>query len=157
MEDPSDQVTDYVGMYRYQSNSSPNSDKWVWERIGYNTDELIYFSQFGNSAARWVIKGSTYGEWAETSADASEAKPPAETEWRVNDNDGDYYQTFTVTCSQCEETPAPTPDPTEIPTHYPTTLSPTSPPSPSPSVYCKVMNVTDMTNGYYTGRVFFYQ
>jgi len=123
----------------------------MWERAGYETEELIYFSQFGVSAARWVIKGSTYGEWAETSADPSEAKPPSTASWRIRRDRGDFYQTLTVNCSQCEETPAPTPDPTKTPTQYPTTLSPTSAPTPSPSVYCVVMNVTDMTNGFYSG------
>jgi len=123
----------------------------MWERTGYNTDELIYFSQFGTSEARWVIKGSVYGEWAETSADPSDAKPPLSASWLINDNEGNFYQTLTVSCSQCEETPSPTPDPTETPTQHPTTLLPTSAPTPSPSEYCAVLNVTDLTNGFYTG------
>jgi len=151
VEDPDNELTEYVGTYRYQSNNSPNSDKWMWERSGYNTDELIYFSQFGTAASRWVIKGSNYGEWAETSADPSEAKPPVSTSWMINDDLGNSYRTLTVSCSQCEETPAPTPDPTKATTEYPTTVYPTSAPTPSPSVYCKVLNVTDLTNGFYTG------
>jgi len=123
----------------------------MWERLGDNTHELIYFSQFGTSAARWVIKGSVYGEWAETSADTSEATPPSSTEWLINDNDGNFYQTLTVTCDQCDVTPAPTPDPTESPTSYPTSLEPTFAPTPTPTKYCYVLNITDLTNGYYTG------
>jgi len=123
----------------------------MWERSGYDTDELIYFSQFGTSASRWVIKGSNYGEWAETSADPSEAKPPVSASWMINDNLGDSYRILTVSCSQCEQTPPPTPDPSVAPTPSPTTLNPTFAPTPSPSVYCKVLNVTDLTNGFYTG------
>merc|ERR1719397_2191648 len=125
-------------------------DKRMWERQGYNTDELIYFSQFGTMASRWVIKGSTYGEWAETSADSSEAKPPSSAIWMINDSGVNFYQSLTVSCSQCEETPPPTPDPTETPTQKPSSLSPTSAPTPSPSG-CIVLNVTDLTNGIYTG------
>jgi len=149
--DPDDTLADYVGMYRYQGNSSPNSDHWMWERLGDDTQELIYFSQFGTAAARWVIKGSVYGEWAETSAGTSEATPPASDVWLVNDNDGNFYYTLTVTCDQCDVTPAPTPDPTESPTNYPTSLEPTPAPTPAPSKYCYVLNITDLTNGYYTG------
>lgn len=150
MEDPENELTDYVGTYRYQENNSPNTDKRMWERQGYNTDELIYFSQFGTMAARWVIKGSTYGEWAETSADSSEAKPPSSAIWMINDSGGNFYISLTVSCTQCEETPPPTPDPTEMPTQNPTSLSPTSAPTPSPSG-CIVLNVTDISNGIYTG------
>jgi len=150
VEDPDNELTDYVGTYRHEENYSPNTDKWMWERQGYNTDELIYFSQFGTMASRWVIKGSTYGEWAETSADVSEAKPPSSAIWMINENGGSFYKSLTVTCSQCEETPPPTPDPTETPTQKPTSLSPTSAPTPSPSG-CIVLNVTDLTNGIYTG------
>merc|ERR1719397_2290069 len=144
VEDPDNKLTDYVGTYKYQSNNSPNTDKRMWERQGYNTDELIYFSQFGTMASRWVIKGSTYGEWAETSADSSEAKPPSSAIWMINDSGVNFYQSLTVSCSQCEETPPPTPDPTETPTQKPSSLSPTSAPTPSPSG-CIVLNVTDLT------------
>jgi len=123
----------------------------MWERAGYDTNELIYFSQFGISASRWVIKGSTYGEWAETSADPSEATPPESASWKITDNGGNFYQTLTITCTQCEVTPAPTPDPTEATTEHPTTVSPTFAPTASPSEYCKVLNVTDLTNGFYSG------
>lgn len=123
----------------------------MWERQGYNTQELIYFSQFGTAAARWVIKGSSYGEWAETSANVNEAKPPEDTTWKFNDDDGNYYHTLQIVCSQCEETPPPTPDPTEAPTQAPTALSPTASPTPIPSIYCLVLNVTDLSNGIYTG------
>jgi len=123
----------------------------MWERAGYDTDELIYFSQFGTSASRWVIKGSTYGEWAETSADPSEPKPPSSASWMVNADGGSFYQTLTVSCSQCEETPAPTPDPTRTPSEFPTTISPTKAPTSSPSVYCVVLNITDLTKGFYSG------
>jgi hypothetical protein len=151
VEDPERQLAKYVGLYRYDSNSSPNSAKWMWERLGDNTQEVIYFSHFGTASARWVIKGSTYGEWAETSADASEARPPNSDVWLINDGNGNFYQRLTVVCSQCEVTPAPTPDPTESPTSYPTSLTPTAYPSPMPSIYCLVLNVTDFTNGYYNG------
>jgi len=123
----------------------------MWERSGDDTQELIYFSQFGTAAARWVIKGSVYGEWAEISADSVDARPPDIGVWMVNDGNGDFYQTLTVTCTQCEVTPAPTPDPTETPTNYPTSLTPTASPTPIPSIYCLVLNVTDLTNGYYNG------
>jgi len=123
----------------------------MWERPGDNTQELIYFSQFGTAAARWIIKSSTYGEWAETSADVNEATPPEDTTWKFGDDDGDYYHTLQVACSQCEETPAPTPDPTETPTQAPTSLSPTASPTPMPSIYCLVLNVTDLSNNIYTG------
>jgi len=149
--DPQNNLTDYVGTYRYQSNNSPNTDKWMWERTGYGRNEVIYFSQLGSSAARWVIRGSNYGEWAETSADPSEPKPPASTSWLIRDNEGNLYLTLTITCSQCEVTPAPTPDPTEAPTQHPTSVSPTAVPTASPTPYCKVLNVTDLTNGFYTG------
>jgi len=150
VEDPNKELTDYVGIYRYYSDNSQNTDKRMWDRAGYNTKEQIYFSHFGTMAARWVIKGSTYGEWAETSADPSEAKPPSRAMWMINDNGGNFYRVLTVDCSQCEETPPPTPDPTEMPTQIPTSLSPTSAPSPSPSG-CVVLNVTDLSNGIYTG------
>jgi len=149
--DPDNELADYVGLYRYGNNTSPNSDRWMWERLGDDRQELIYYSTFGNSAARWVITGSTYGEWAETSADTSEATPPDSNVWLINDNDGNYYYTLTVTCDQCDVTPAPTPDPTESPTSYPTSLEPTPSPTPAPSKYCYVLNITDLSNGYYTG------
>jgi len=123
----------------------------MWERLGDDTQEVVYFSQFGSSSARWVIKGSIYGEWAETSADASEARPPNSDVWLINDNNGNFYHSLTVTCSQCEITPAPTPDPTESPTSHPTSLAPTQAPTPMPSIYCLVLNITDLTNGYYNG------
>merc|ERR1719193_1338913 len=151
VQDPENTLADYVGLYRYQNNSSPNSNHWMWERLGDNTQELIYFSQFGTSAARWVIKGSTYGEWAETSAHTSDATPPVSGVWFINNKNGNFYYTLTVTCSQCEVTPSPTPDPTESPTSYPTSLAPTRSPTPIPSQYCHVLNVTDLTNGFYTG------
>jgi len=151
VEDPSGQLSKYVGLYRYNNNSSPNSERWMWERLGDGTQELIYFSKFGTASARWVIKGSTYGEWAETSADLTEAKPPTSNVWLINDNDGNFYHTLAITCSQCEVTPPPTPDPTESPTNHPTSLSPTASPTPMPSVYCRVLNITDFTNGYYNG------
>jgi len=151
VEDPWDEITGYVGIYRYQDNYSPNSDKWMWERQGYDTTELIFFSQFGTATARWVIKSSTYGEWAETSAKVNDAKPPEDTTWKFSDHDGDYYHTLQITCSQCEETPAPTPDPTETPTQVPTSLAPTASPTPIPSIYCLVLNITDLTNDVYTG------
>jgi len=150
--DPESSLADYVGMYRYQNKTSPNSDHWMWERLGDDTQELIYFSQFGTAAARWVIKGSTYGEWAETSGDDSQAKPPNSGVWFINDNGGNFYHTLTVTCDQCDVTPAPTPDPTTgSPTSYPTSLDPTSSPTTTPTEYCYVLNITDFTNGYYTG------
>merc|ERR1719233_1668184 len=150
--DPQNNLTDYVGTYRYQSNNSPNTDKWMWERSGRGRNELIYYSQFGNVAARWVIKGSVYGEWAETSAQPSEAKPPQSASWMVNDNEGNFYQSLTVSCSQCEVTPPPTPDPSESPTQYPTSLSPTAAPTLSPTPkFCVVMSITDLTNGFYSG------
>jgi hypothetical protein len=145
------EITDYVGVYKYKNNSSPNTDKWMWERQGVNTNELVYFSQFGTAAARWVVKGSTYGEWAETGADVKDVVPPKDTTWRFNNDDGDFYHSLQVTCTQCEDTPAPTPDPTETPTQVPSSLTPTTSPSPLPSVYCLVLNVTDLTNGFYTG------
>jgi len=151
VEDPDNELTKYVGVYRYDNNMSPNSNHWMWERVGDDMQELIYYSQFGIAAARWVIKGSTYGEWAETSADSSEAKPPDSDVWRINDNNGNFYHTLTVTCSQCEVTPPPTPDPTQSPTNYPTSYAPTKSPTPVPSRYCKVMEVIDLTNGYYNG------
>jgi len=151
IEDPSRELIKYVGLYRYNNNSSPNSERWMWERLGDSTRELIYFSQFGTASARWVIKGSKYGEWAETSADPTEAKPPTSNVWLINDNDGNFYNTLTINCSQCEVTPPPTPDPTESPTNHPTSLSPTPSPTPMPSVYCRVLNITDLTNGYYNG------
>jgi len=124
----------------------------MWERSGYETSELIYYSQFGNVAARWVIKGSVYGEWAETSAEPSEPKPPQSATWKVNDFEGSFYQSLTVSCSQCDVTPDPTPDPTESPTKYPTSLSPTSVPTLSPTPkFCVVMSITDLTNGFYSG------
>jgi len=151
VDDPDNVLSDYIGVYRYQDNNSPNTDKWMWQRLGYDTDELIYFSQFGISAARWIIKGSTYGEWAETSADPSEAKPPSTTSWKITDKEGNFYKTLTIGCSQCEVTPPPTPDPTEAPTQYPTTVQPTSAPTPSPTEYCIVLKVIDLTNDVYSG------
>jgi len=144
-------LKDYIGTYRYKGNSSPNTEKWMWERIGYDTNETIYYSKFGSAAARWVIKGSNYGEWAETSADESEPKPPATGSWLISDDDGNFYQTLSIECSQCEITPQPTPDPTRGPTQVPTSLSPTDVPTPSPTIYCRVLNITDFTNGFYTG------
>jgi len=151
VEDPDNSLTDYVGTYRHQYNYSPNTDKWMWERVGYGRNELLYFSQFGTSAARWVLKGTSYGEWAETSADPAEATPPESATWLIYDDAGNFYQNFNISCSQCEVTPAPTPDPTEAPTQHPTTLLPTAVPTASPTPYCKVLNVTDLTNGFYTG------
>jgi len=145
-------LLDYVGVYRYLGNTSPNhANKWQWERSGYDTQELIYFSQFGSVAARWVIKGSTYGEWAEVSADESEPKPPSTGNWLIKDDSGDFYQNLGVDCSQCEITPAPTPDPTQSPTDVPTSPAPTNVPTPSPTRECMILNITDLTNGYYTG------
>jgi len=112
---------------------------------------MIYFSKFGSAAGRWVIKGSIYGEWAETSADDFEPKPPQSAVWLVNAKGESFYHSLLVQCSQCEQTPAPTPDPTETPTIRPTTLIPTFAPTPSPSRYCRVFNITDLTNGFYTG------
>jgi len=149
--DPQNNLTDYVGTYRYQYNNSLNTDKWMWERAGYGRNEVLYFSQFGTLEARWVIRGSSYGEWAETSADPSEPKPPASSVWLIRNDEGNFYVTLTISCSQCEVTPAPTPDPTEAPTEHPTTILPTAVPTASPSPYCKVLNITDLTNGYYTG------
>jgi hypothetical protein len=151
VQDPDETLSDFVGLYRYLSRSSPNSNKWMWERMGDNTQELIYFSKFGSAAGRWVIKGSIYGEWAETSADDSEPKPPESASWLINVDAAKFYHSLLVNCSQCEETPAPTPDPTESPTEYPTSLNPTKQPTPSPSRYCRVLNITDVTNGFYTG------
>merc|ERR1719357_152028 len=122
VSDPRAELQDYVGTYRYNGSSSPNTNKWMWERAGYGTDELIYYSKFGSAAARWVIKGSTYGEWAETSADESEPKPPIVGSWLIHDNGGNYYQILSINCTQCEQTPAPTPDPTESPTLRPTSI-----------------------------------
>jgi len=123
----------------------------MWERAGYDTEELIYYSKFGSAAARWIIKGSTYGEWAETSADESEPKPPETTTWLINDHGGNFYQILSVNCSQCEITPPPTPDPTESPTQTPTSLAPTSVPTSAPTEICRVLNITDLTNGFYNG------
>merc|ERR1719245_600738 len=102
VEDPSNELSKYVGLYRWNNTYSPNSNRWMWERPGDGTQELIYFSQFGSAAARWVIKGSTYGEWAETSADLSEAKPRTSGVWLIHDNAGNFYTVLTVNCSQCE-------------------------------------------------------
>jgi len=151
VEDPDSQLDKYVGLYRYHNNTSPNSNQWMWERLGDNTKEVIYFSQFGTASARWVIKGSIYGEWAETSAKDTQARPPNSDVWLINDKDGNFYQKLTVICSQCEVTPSPTPDPTESPTSHPTSLAPTPSPTPMPSIYCLVLNITDFTNGYYSG------
>jgi len=151
VEDPENRLAKYVGLYRYQNNTSPNSYRWMWERLGDNTKEVIYYSRFGTASARWVIKGSIYGEWAETSADASEARPPSSDVWLINDDAGNFYQKLTVICSQCEVTPPPTPDPTESPTSHPTSLAPTAYPTFMPSIHCLVLNVTDFTNGYYSG------
>merc|ERR1719285_930761 len=79
--DPNNTLMDYVGMYRYNGSSSPTTDHWMWERLGDDTQELIYFSEFGTNAARWVIEGSTDGERAETSADTSAATPPESAVW----------------------------------------------------------------------------
>merc|ERR1719357_774412 len=151
VSDPRAELQDYVGTYRYNGSSSPNTNKWMWERAGYGTDELIYYSKVGRAAARWVIKGSTYGEWAETSADESEPKPPIVGSWLIHDNGGNYYQILSINCTQCEQTPAPTPDPTEPPTQRPTSIAPTQAPTPVPTVYCRVLNITDFTNGFYSG------
>jgi len=151
VQDPEETIIDFVGVYRYLNNNSPNSDKWMWERVGDNTQETIYYSQFGSAAARWVIKGSIYGEWAETSAEESEPKPPLSANWLINSDASTFYHFLFVNCSQCEETPAPTPDPTESPTGQPTSLIPTDAPTPSPTIYCRVLNITDLTNQYYTG------
>jgi len=123
----------------------------MWERTGYGTKELIYYSKFGNAAARWVIKGSNYGEWAETSADDSEPKPPSSESWLIYDDTGNSYQTLSIDCTQCEDTPAPTPDPTESPTQRPSSLAPTSVPTSLPTVYCRRLSITDYSNGFYTG------
>merc|ERR1719320_847365 len=145
-------LSKYVGVYRYKGNSSPGFPyKWMWERSGYGTQEAIYFSNFGTSDARWVIKGSTYGEWAEITAGESEPTPPYSGSWLIKDDGGDFYHSLGVDCSQCEVTPAPTPDPTEAPTDVPTSLTPTNVPTPAPSIYCLVLNITDLMNGYYTG------
>lgn len=151
VEDLDGGLMGYVGVYRYQGNNSPNTYKWMWERAGYNTDELIYYSNFGSGASRWVIKGSTYGEWAETSAEDSQQTPPSSTTWLINDNGGNFYQRLSVDCTQCEVTPAPTPDPTESPTSVPTSFAPTAVPTTMPTHHCEVLNITDYTNGYYTG------
>lgn len=152
VEDPDSIMTDYVGTYQFHDNYSPtNTDKRMWERAGYGRNELLYFSQFGTSEARWVLKGTSYGEWAETTADPSEATPPEIATWLIYDDAGNFYQTFTISCSQCEVTPAPTPDPTEAPTQHPTTISPTGIPTASPTPYCKVLSLVDRTNGFYTG------
>jgi hypothetical protein len=151
VEDPESLLSDFVGVYRYMSNNSPNSNRWMWERPGDSTKELIYFSKFGASAGRWIIKGSNYGEWAETSADESEAKPPEFSSWLINLKEYTSYRFLYINCSQCENTPLPTPDPTETPTAVPTTLIPTDQPTPMPSIYCRVLNITDLTNGFYTG------
>merc|ERR1719320_322069 len=149
--DPEESVSDFVGVYRHMNNYSPNTNKWRWERMGDNTLESIYFSHFGSADARWVIKGYKYGEWAETSAGADEPTPPVSTSWLLNLEEGSYYHRLFVNCSQCEITPAPTPDPTESPTNVPTSLVPTVQPTPLPTVYCRVLNITDLSNGYYTG------
>lgn len=151
VQDPEEMLSDFVGVYRYLGNNSPNSNKRLWERSGDNTQETIYFSKFGSAAGRWVIKGSIYGEWAETSSDDLEPKPPQSALWLINAKAETFYHYLLVNCSQCEQTPAPTPDPTETPTGRPTTLIPTFEPTPSPSRYCRVLNITDMTNGFYTG------
>jgi len=123
----------------------------MWERAGYDTQELIYYSKFGSSSGRWVIKGSVYGEWAEVHADESQPKPPESSTWLINLAEGSFYAHLTINCSRCEITPSPTPDPTETPTAIPTTLIPTKQPTSVPSIYCRVFNVTDLTNGFYTG------
>jgi len=144
-------LTGYVGVYRYKGNNSPNTYKWMWERAGYSTDELIYYTKFGSSASRWVIEGSTDGEWAETSAEDAQPKPPMSASWLINDDGGNFYQRLSVECSQCEVTPAPTPDPTQSPTQVPTSYAPTEVPTVKPTYYCEVLHITDVTNGYYTG------
>merc|ERR1719233_1215385 len=76
------EVSGYAGYYRHNNETySPNTNKWMWERAGYGTQEKIYFSKFGSAAARWVIQGSVYGKWAEISADESEPKPPQTGSW----------------------------------------------------------------------------
>ena len=45
-----------VYMHRYKGNDSPNTDKWMWEKAGYDAEELTYNSEFGSASARWVIK-----------------------------------------------------------------------------------------------------
>jgi len=152
VEDPQNILNDYVGTYRYKSRNSPNTDKRIWERAGYGKNESLSYSQFGTYAARWVIRGSNYGEWAETSAHPSEPKPPLNTSWLIHDDEGNFYLTLTITCSQCEVTPAPTPDPSEFPTQHPTTILPTAVPTASPSQFCKVLYISDLTNGFYTGQ-----
>jgi len=142
------EVSGYAGFYRHNSTYSPNTNKWMWERAGYGTQEKIYYSKFGSAAARWKIQGSNYGKWAEISADESEPKPPQRGSWLI---DGSFYQDLSIECSQCEITPAPTPDPTESPTQVPTSLAPTGVPTSSPSIYCMVLNITDFTNGFYNG------
>jgi len=144
-------LTDYVGVYRYKGNNSPNTFKWMWERTGYGKNETIYYSKFGSAAARWVIRGSNYGEWAETSAEDSQPKPPMSGSWLINDKGGNFYQMLSVDCSQCEVTPAPTPDPTQSPTQLPTSFAPTRAPTVKPTYHCEVLNITDFTNGFYTG------
>jgi len=144
-------LTGYVGVYRFNGTYSPNTYKWMWERPGYNTEELIYYSNFGSAASRWVIKGSNYGEWAETSAHESQPTPPSSATWLINENGGSFYQRLSVDCTQCEVTPAPTPDPTQSPTQVPTSYAPTSVPTTMPTYHCEVLNITDYTNGYYTG------
>jgi len=132
-------------------NSSPSSNKWMWERAGYDTQEVIFYSKYGSSSGRWVIQGSVYGEWAEVGALESEPKPPESSSWLINLEEGAFYKHLMINCSRCEITPAPTPDPTEPSTPIPTSLSPTDQPTPVPSIYCRVLNVTDQTNGFYTG------
>merc|ERR1719233_2208603 len=151
VSDPSGELQDYVGVYRHNGSYSPNTDKWMWERAGYDRDELIYYSKFGSAAARWVIRGSNYGEWAETSAGESEPIPPVFGSWLIINDGGSFYQLLSINCSQCEQTPQPTPDPTESPTQRPTSLAPTLSPSPLPTVYCRVLNITDISNGFYSG------
>jgi len=144
-------LTDYVGVYRYKGNNSPNTYKWQWERAGHNTDEVLYFLKYGNTASKWVIRGYDYGEWAETTAEDSQPIPPVSASWLINDNEGNFYHRLSVDCSQCEVTPAPTPDPTQSPTQVPTSFVPTAAPTSMPTFHCEVLNITDLSNGYYTG------
>jgi len=151
VEDVDGGLTGYVGVYKYNGTNSPNTYKWMWERPGSNEVEQIYYSNFGSAASRWIITGSNYGQWAETSAQESQATPPSSATWLITDNGGNFYQRLSVDCSQCEVTPAPTPDPTESPTPVPTSFAPTLVPTTMPTHHCEVLNITDYTNGYYTG------
>merc|ERR1719193_1555331 len=144
-------LTSYVGVYRYKGNNSPKTYKWMWERAGYGRNETISYRTYGSTASRWVITGSNYGEWAETSAEESQPTPPMDASWLIYDNEGNFYTRLSVTCSQCEVTPSPTPDPTQLPTQLPTSFAPTRTPTVPPTHNCAVLNITDFTNGFYTG------